>query len=446
MGGTEPLRPRMVGWVAKPLLLTLGVFEIAWISHQHMRYFSNDPREMAYPIFGVLTLLTAICMLFGRLRWFVTTMCIFGTLRAIFWILTANGFDLNKVVYIRGLSVELKHYYFYSLFTFPLALFYTLLPREQPEVAAPAPTKRFALTEQNWHEWLLASLRAAGVRRLRLDPYWHVVAPVITMFCLTAFMLALNAIIDRMGSGRSLPDRQVAFYLRLASIPFAIFIVSRIYNRCLRLAWQSRARGAERELMRNTSRRPVLYLRSFALDAQLGRPSWMERFLGTIPLATAEQAIVKVLRKYGPVIAIGRPGEALPPLGAARFYVSDELWKSKVEDTARVAQLVVWATGLSEGLHWELDFLIKNVPPEKLVIWAHPHLLRLSEARREKEWRAFRASLGRLFPKPLPERLGAVRFFYFKADHEPVGVASTWVFGANARALRAALDVIGLKK
>jgi hypothetical protein len=29
MGGTEPLRLRMVGWVAKPLLLTLGVFEIA---------------------------------------------------------------------------------------------------------------------------------------------------------------------------------------------------------------------------------------------------------------------------------------------------------------------------------------------------------------------------------------------------------------------------------
>jgi hypothetical protein len=77
----------------------------------------------------------------------------------------------------------------------------------------------------------------------------------------------------------------------------------------------------------------------------------MERFLGTIPLANAEQAIVKVLRKYGPVIAIGRPCEALPPLGAARFYVSDELWKSKVEDTARVARLVVWATGLSEGLH-----------------------------------------------------------------------------------------------
>jgi hypothetical protein len=116
-----------------------------------------------------------------------------------------------------------------------------------------------------------------------------------------------------------------------------------------------------------------------------------------------------------------------------------------VEDTARVARLVVWATGLSEGLHWELDFLIKNVPPEKLVIWAHPHLLHLSEARREKEWRAFRASLGGLFPKPLPERLGAVRFFYFKADQEPVGVASSWVFGANARALRAALDAIGLK-
>jgi hypothetical protein len=251
------------------------------------------------------------------------------------------------------------------------------------------------------------------------------------------------AFVQSLSSGDSRPDRQLAFYLWLALIPFSIFIVSRIYNRLLRVVWQSRARGAEREIMRSNSRRPVLYLRSFTLDEKLGRASWVERFLGTVPLANAEQSITKLLRKRGPVIAIGRPGETLPQLGAARFYVTDALWKSKVEDVARVAQLIVWATGLSEGLRWELDFLIRNVPPEKLVIWAHPHLLRLDEEGREREWRAFRSALGGQFPNPLPERLGDARFFYFRADRQPVGVGASWPFGANARALRAVLRDAG---
>jgi hypothetical protein len=53
--------------------------------------------------------------------------------------------------------------------------------------------------------------------------------------------------------------------------------------------------------------------------------------------------------------------------------------------------------------------------------------------------------LGHLFPKPLPEKLGAARFFYFTSDWEPRAVAPprrvwNW-FGTDVPALRALLGM-----
>src|ERR1700689_734469 len=84
--------------------------------------------------------------------------------------------------------------------------------------------------------------------------------------------------------------------------------------------------------------------------------------------------------------AIGRPGEGLPALGAARFYVANAHWQEKVADVATVARLVVWASGTTQGLQWEITHLIRSLAPEKLVLWAHPHLLDLDADEREAEW------------------------------------------------------------
>ncbi len=42
---------------------------------------------------------------------------------------------------------------------------------------------------------------------------------------------------------------------------------------------------------------------------------------------TLEEAAEKILNAWGPVIAIGRPGEGLPPAGAAREYVAGDAWQ-----------------------------------------------------------------------------------------------------------------------
>jgi hypothetical protein len=222
-----------------------------------------------------------------------------------------------------------------------------------------------------------------------------------------------------------------------------VLLVQRLIAFLARRFWRFRARSAEQELERNATRRPVLYLRSFALDEETARPSAGELLLGMTPTASAEQMLAKVLNRYkGPVIAIGLPGEKLPGLGAARFYANHDVWHQKVADAAHVSQLVVWTTGTTEGLRWEISHLLKSVPPSKLIVWAHPQLLRAGKAEREREWSEFLAKLGGAFPKKLPEPLGKTRFIWFKDDWEPVPVAPRWGFpGVLFRPFRDAQSV-----
>jgi hypothetical protein len=301
-------------------------------------------------------------------------------------------------------------------------------------------------------ERLLASLRDCDVQRAPRAPQLQwlitmiVVGAIIVFAMVGRYALAVNMRQSRVSEG-------VVWAIDLLWIAFVIFVLARIRNRFLRLAWQTSARSAEEELERAGSRRPVFYLRSFGLDDRLAEITWRERLLGLKPLATPEQGLTNVMRKHvGPVIAIGRPDEKLPALGAARFYVSHERWQEKVQDVAKESQFVVWATGVTEGLRWEISHLIENLPPEKLVLWAHPHLLRLSEPEREAEWTRFRTQLGGVFPKPLPERLGEARLIYFEPDWTPRGVAPprhdfAWsmrsLLGAQRSALLALLAARG---
>jgi hypothetical protein len=70
-------------------------------------------------------------------------------------------------------------------------------------------------------------------------------------------------------------------------------------------------------LVRKDHRPPVVYLRSFKADEVTRR--------GTIfgDFQTEEEVLAEVLSEFGPVVAIGKPGEELPELGAARLYVRD---------------------------------------------------------------------------------------------------------------------------
>lgn len=136
------------------------------------------------------------------------------------------------------------------------------------------------------------------------------------------------------------------------------------------------AAGAEQVLQYDT-RRPVVYIRSFMLDGRL---------TGMYAGFTAEQDICAEMEKLGPVVAIGKPGEPVPELGAARVYVGDDGWRTKILEYFDQAAYVVVQVGPTANLWWEIEEATRRVPLDRLLIFAFG-------ARQETE--AFRVELGR---------------------------------------------------
>ncbi len=170
---------------------------------------------------------------------------------------------------------------------------------------------------------------------------------------------------DDAAFGAWLDDASIAAPLAALALGLVVWGVG-----TLRRGWRHEALSAD-EAMRLDARAPVLYLRSFRDDGQAllaasGRwdPS---RLLGRFSVISAEQELTYVLRRVGPVIAIGRPGEPLPELGAARLYVDHEHWQRTVRHLLQRAALVVVRVGASAGVQWEVENTLATVPRRRVV-------------------------------------------------------------------------------
>jgi len=107
-----------------------------------------------------------------------------------------------------------------------------------------------------------------------------------------------------------------------------------------------------------------LYLRPFYLTGrmQLKNPAHVS-FPGAIRHYTAkgiidfETALERAVRKSGPLVALGQPGEML---GAGRIAASDEDWRAKFYALARVAHLIFVVPSHKSGTKEEIDWLRQN--------------------------------------------------------------------------------------
>lgn len=70
-----------------------------------------------------------------------------------------------------------------------------------------------------------------------------------------------------------------------------------------------------------------------------------------------EELVAASLFTDGRLVAIGRPGERLSELGAARTYYPDDAWQEAVRTTAHRSAGVFLIAGSTEGLAWELEQL-----------------------------------------------------------------------------------------
>jgi hypothetical protein len=377
----------------------------------------------------IIFALAALMRLYGLAGWLIHVGHILTAFEGVAWsspwfwpLLVARAFQMMP--YWAPVAI-------FQVILLSCALTYLIATRRDPEFqprvtvtpieTAPPETHRIVAAKiadgPDWRNALLTSLHKAAAPETQRQRAWPWVIALIAVAALAflASTFAEQAIAALDPTWRPLAWLVFTFIsLGALGLPFAA-----IRRRML----QARQRRAEDALNKSRAERPIFYLRSFALDEEVGRPSILELFLNAQP-ANPEQTMTHALGRCGPLIAIGRPGEQLPALGAARFYVAQDLWQEKVADIATVARLVVWASGTTPGLQWEITHLVRSLTPGKLVLWAHPHLLDLDADEREAQWASFVDGLGGLFPKPLPKPLGATRLFAFDSEFTPIPFAN----------------------
>jgi hypothetical protein len=113
------------------------------------------------------------------------------------------------------------------------------------------------------------------------------------------------------------------------------------------------------DVMRHDSRAPVLYLRPFGAE---------------VDLSAEERTLKRIMDKeVGPLVAVGNPEDALPPLGAARSYERDfagsgKTWQVHVREMLLRSSLVFVVPGHTPGLGWEIAQCREVVNPLRLIV------------------------------------------------------------------------------
>jgi hypothetical protein len=118
-------------------------------------------------------------------------------------------------------------------------------------------------------------------------------------------------------------------------------------------------------------RPPVLLLRSFADDNARIKPKSLIAAMQRRRLRLEEVAS-NLLTGLGPFVAIGKPGEKLPQLGAARAYVSEDAWQAQVLQWMAQARIILLIAGVTPWVKWELSQIKEQRHQHKLIVLLPP--------------------------------------------------------------------------
>ncbi|MGD9883300.1 MAG: hypothetical protein AB7U95_24635 [Reyranella sp.] len=133
-----------------------------------------------------------------------------------------------------------------------------------------------------------------------------------------------------------------------------------------------------RDILKNSGKRYILYLRSFGSDdIRLPRPRLplISRIMAPSRFKSlAEEEFFDVVDGYMPLIAIGRPGDGQETaVGVAyREYLPDDSWKAYITDKVVQADKIVLVLNTTEGVLWELSFLLGMGASSKALFFFDP--------------------------------------------------------------------------
>jgi hypothetical protein len=235
-------------------------------------------------------------------------------------------------------------------------------------------------------------------------------------FLAGAFTLTVAAnawrlgMIQRMSTGSRASDLMVLFGALVAVILGYILLRHAADQQ---LTQRKRMAPDALTLMAKDPRAPILYLRSFVddkLDGSSQDNSYVlsglqgglfAALLHSLPGAvrSPEERLAKMMRRYGPFIAVSDPAEQLPELGAARLSLQTHEWQSVVTNLMKRSRLIVIRPGSSRGLWWEIERVLRSVPSDRVVFWLP------GPARGRRDPRAVYRELNRVLGGILPEQL-----------------------------------------
>jgi hypothetical protein len=111
-------------------------------------------------------------------------------------------------------------------------------------------------------------------------------------------------------------------------------------------------------------RPPILFLRSFADDEreQYGNA---QRALLDFSLETR---LANHFYRFGPFIAVGSPKDTVPQPGAARVFLADDEWQSRVLGWMKSSSLIVMYCGTTDWVNWELRKVIESGRSTSLIL------------------------------------------------------------------------------
>jgi len=201
--------------------------------------------------------------------------------------------------------------------------------------------------------------------------------------------------------------RSLTGILALASVATAFF--------CQRLCKRHAMQHAAAQALADKSDFSV-YLRSFIddqvevlRDGLFFRVWFVDPLFNAIRLLRFEEILVPLAWRFGRVVALERPGEALPEAGALRLSPSaPDQWQEFVVSLVAKAKLVLMTVGFTSGLRWEFRHLVTSADSEKLVLVLLPD----SKESMLSTWRQFSAdaALEVSCPDDILTRCLAIRF------------------------------------
>ena len=172
------------------------------------------------------------------------------------------------------------------------------------------------------------------------------------------------------------------------------------------------------EILEKPKEKYLFYLRSFQSDdITLPRPrlpllSWL---LAPLPFsALVEEELFDVADGYIPLIAVGSPGKSQDRVTglAYREYLSDDAWRSYVEDKIKDAEKVILVLSTTEGVLWELNHLIALGAASKTLFFFDPR------ARDKETWVRVKEAIIPIFvrsglmPPTFNFRSNAIAFYF----------------------------------